>query len=102
MNTAISIDSIVLRVTQEVIRELARQGLAVTGGSGSADSTGAKELRPNTERIDMRGYRTPLVSERAIRMLHELTGTIVIPSGAIVTPMAKEAIRQKNLQVIYE
>jgi hypothetical protein len=94
MDNAISIESIVRRVTREVMAELARQGMgAASAGSGAG---------PNSERLDMSGYRTPLVSERAIRMVHELTGKIVVPRGAIVTPLAREAIRRKNIQVVYE
>jgi len=103
MDMPVSIESIVTRVTQEVMRELARQGIAAAPKPGAeARALPVAAARPNTERLDTSGYKTPLVSERAIRLLHELTGTIVVPKGAIMTPMARESIRHKNIQVVYE
>ena len=111
MDTGVSVESIIKMVTQEVLRELARQGRVPAFGSAPAPGfapapvSGVFDEAANgrkAERIEMGGYRTPLVSDRAIRRLHELTGAIVVPKGAILTPMAKETIRQKNIEVIYE
>ena len=50
----------------------------------------------------MRNYKTPIVTEHALSRLHERTATVIVPAGAIITPRARELIREKNLKVIVE
>jgi len=47
----------------------------------------------------MSKYKTPILTENHIQRLHELTGKVIIPQGTIVTPKAKELLKEKNLSL---
>jgi hypothetical protein len=104
----VSVEAIILKVTQRVLREFADRGIQVipsTGpallpGPGIAVSNGASPVR--SERADMTGYRTPVLIERHVRKLHELTEAVIVPRGTVVSPKAKELLRDKNIQLCIE
>jgi hypothetical protein len=85
------IEEIVRRVVQEVLQELP--------ASEAATHTG---LKNKSERMDFSGYKTPVVTERQIQRLHELTGEIVIPGNTIITPKARDIIREKGIKITME
>jgi len=100
----VSIDTIIQQVTQEVVRQLQIKGVTITSGSGQlakeasnvvGDRTNCIRLR--TERIDLSKYKTPVLTERHIDRLHELTGKIVVPHGTIITPRARETAKRKQI-----
>lgn len=94
----ITLEQLIRQVTQEVLRQLAAQGVMVAqGNTCHAISAGQK-----VERIDMSKYKTPLVTEQALLRLHESTQEIVVPVGTILTPRAKELIRKKNIRILEE
>ncbi|MBN2007851.1 hypothetical protein JW960_00740 [candidate division KSB1 bacterium] len=94
----VSLDKIVQLVVQEVVAELTRRGVKIVqGGKSAGIVTSSGDIRTKVERIDMSGYRTPILTEHHIRKLHELTGEIVVPAGTIVTPKAQEMIRARGL-----
>jgi hypothetical protein len=99
MENDLSLEKIVQLVTREVIREMGRRGtvpLQTPAGPTAA-------LDPTTSvRIDMRSYKTPIVTEHALNRLHERTVTVIIPAGAIITPRAKELMRERNISVVFE
>jgi hypothetical protein len=92
------LEQLVRLVTQEVMRELARQkttpGIPV-GVAAAADPA-------TSVRLDMGKYKTPIVTEQALARLHDRTSTIIVPAGSIVTPRAKELLREKNISVVFE
>jgi hypothetical protein len=96
------------RVTQRVIRELADQGIQIVSAAGSDDArkTEAAACSGNgtvrSERADMTGYRTPVLTERHVRRLHEFTGAVIVPLGTVVSPKAKELLKDKNIQLCIE
>ena len=103
----VSIDMVIQQVTQEVVSQLKKAGIKVTlkpGQTGTGiinaltDDTGGVQRR--TERIDMSKYKTPVLTERHIHRLHELTGKIIIPSGTLITPKARETAKRK--QILFE
>jgi len=93
----ISIEDLIIRITSEVIRELKAQNVTVTFGqpvrNNGPDTLSRKEV------IDMSAYKTPILTERRIQKLHVLTGEVVIPAGTVITPKAKELIRQNKLKI---
>jgi hypothetical protein len=89
-----ALEAIVRRVTQEVWRELERQGITLPAAPAT--------LPDGAMRIDMSRYRTPLLTERALTGLHPRAHTVVVPAGTIVTPRAKELLREKRIYIIYE
>ena len=99
----ISIEKLVSSVTAEVMKELTKQGVKVTSKSGKISQTGqVNGLRNKCQRIDMSKYRTPILTEKHIRRLHELTGQVRIPSGTVITPKAKELIKEKQINVVID
>ena len=105
----VSLDKIVNLVVQEVVKELARHNIKVvhTGAAPAAGTLSAGGLQPvgfrtKTEKIDMKAYRSPVLTENHVNRLHELTGEIVIPRKTILTPKARIALKSKNIVVSYE
>jgi hypothetical protein len=99
METNLPLEKIIELVTREVMRELGSRGI-VPGRTGA---TATAAIDPTTSvRLDMRNYKTPIVTEHALTRLHERTAAVIVPAGAIITPRARELIREKNLKVIVE
>jgi hypothetical protein len=95
------VEEIIRIVTQEVLRTLGRDGTSGACAPGNARLP-ASASQGQTERIDMAKYRTPLVGEHSIARLHELTARIIVPAAAVITPRAKELIREKKIEIIFE
>lgn len=104
----ISIEKIVNLVVKEVVQELVKQGVKVvsTGGSTVPSNISLPSanvgLRTKSEKIDMSKYKSAVLTENHINRLHELTGEIIIPKGTIVTPKAKQKIREKQIAITIE
>jgi hypothetical protein len=116
--TEVSLEAVIRRVTEEVVRELARQGVK-TGADGSCGRTrtergGVSPLSPGhtapnnaagasseaegrTERIDMTGYKTPVLLERHVNRLHALTRVVAVPKGTVVSLKAREELKDRNI-----
>lgn len=94
MQTSFDIEAVVRRITQEVWRELAGRGVPLPAAPA--------QLPDGAVRIDMSRYRTPLLTERALTALHQRTHSVVVPQGTVVTPRARELLREKNIGIIYE
>jgi hypothetical protein len=92
--TGEQLEAIVRQVTQNVWRELANRGIVI--------QTSPAALPDGAVRIDFSRYRTPVLTERAIAGLHQQLHTVVVPEGTIVTPRAKELLREKKMGIIYE
>ncbi|MBN1782677.1 hypothetical protein JW948_16190 [bacterium] len=94
----VSIEQIIVRIVQEVVRELKARNVTVVYG-GSTPVSGVQG-RSRSETIDMSAYKTPVLTENRLQRLHELTGEVIVPEGTIVTPKARELIRRKNLKIV--
>jgi hypothetical protein len=99
----ITLEKLISLVTVEVVKELKKQGIQVIS---SLDNDGlgisTDSLRTKSEKIDMSKYRTPVLTEIHIRRLHQLTGEVIIPKNTIITPKAKEIIKEKRLIITRE
>ncbi len=91
----VNIENIIQIVTRQVVKELRARGVKINYSARPGDPHNA--LRTKTETIDMSKYRTPLLTENHIRRLHELTGEVVIPEGTVITPKARELIKEKKI-----
>lgn len=91
-------------VSKEVVRELQEQGVKVVDSSNNSgvDISNFSKSKTKTEKIDMSKYKSPVLTENHIKDLHELTGRIILPKDTIMTPKAKEKIKENNLEVDYE
>ena len=97
----VSIEKIIQLVTQEVVAQLKSSGVTVTADhtvAGIAESC----IQRKTERIDMGKFKTPILTEKHINRLHELTGKIIIPRGTIITPKAREITKRKQIFIEIE
>lgn len=90
----VDLEEVVRQVTQQVWRELAIRGVKLPEAPAA--------IPDGAVRIDFSHYRTPVLTERALTGLHQRLHTVVVPEGTIVTPRAKEFLREKNIGVIYE
>ena len=95
----INIEKIIQIVTRQVVKELQAKGIKVKFSAGNDNSLNA--LRTKTETIDMSKYKTPVLTENHIRRLHELTGEVIVPQGTVITPKAKEMIKDRKLVISY-
>lgn len=96
----ISLEKLISLVTAEVVKELKKQGIQVVSSNGQTTIFNPVDaLRAKSEEIDMSKYKTPILTENHIRKLHELTGEVIVPKGTIITPRAKELVKQKQLIV---
>jgi hypothetical protein len=102
-----SIEAIVRRVTELVIGEL-REGKRISPTDGpsnprngtSGGDSGSSAVR--VERVDMSGYKTPILTERHVRGLRPLTVAVSVPPGTVVSPKARELLRDRNIQLCKE
>lgn len=100
----VKLDKIVNLVVKEVVAQLKKQGIKVVDNSsqGSFSQNINNQLRSRTEVIDMSKYQSPILTERQLKQLHELTGKIIVPQKTVITPKASEIIKKKNLKLEYE
>jgi hypothetical protein len=104
-------EAIVRRVTELVIRELG-EGMRQAHAGGPPDGP---DNRPNrgcgrdsgrsgihVERMDMSEYRTPVLTERHVRGLQASTTAVIVPPGTVVSPQARESLRDRNIQLVIE
>ena len=102
----VELDKIVNLVVKEVVSQLQDKGVKVvtTNSTNSNPSINPDEdgYKTRTEKINMEKYKSPILTGRQLRNLHELTGKILIPEGTVITPKAKDIIKKKNLAVGYE
>ena len=99
----ITLQKLIELVTAEVVKELKKQGVRVVDSSGNKVSNNQmQQYRKKSERIDMSKYKSPILTENHIKRLHELTGNVIIPQKTIITPKAKELLKEKNLSIEIE
>ena len=99
----ISLQKLIELVTAEVVKELKKQGVQIVDATGkNVSNTQMHSYQTKTERIDMSKYKSPILTENHIKQLHELTGNLIVPQGTIITPKAKELLKEKNLTLQIE
>lgn len=99
----VDLDQIVSMVVDQVVEELEKRDVKVVkSGSSNTGSKDHSGLKTKTEEIDMSKYKSPILSEKQLRKLHELTGKIIIPERTVITPKAKEYLRDNNIKIGYK
>lgn len=94
----VSIDELIKLVTQEVVKQLKANGVAVTlDPCQSGNGPGHASIQGRTERIPMGKYKTPILTEKQMNRLHELTGKVIVPQGTLVTPKAREIAKRRQI-----
>lgn len=96
----ISVEKVIQIVTAEVLKELKKLGVDIVSSPESVDDKFlSRGVRTKSEILDMSKYHTPILTENHIRKLHDLTGEIIVPGGTIVTPKARELIKEKRILI---
>lgn len=98
----ITVEKIIQIVTAEVIKELKKLGVEIVASMSVDNKIVSQGLRTKKEVVDMKKYRTPILTENQVKKLHELTGEIIVPKRTIITPKAREMIKEKNLLITIE
>lgn len=99
MTVQISIEQLVASIVREVVAELARRGVTVTG----APAPGAPPAPPapaTAVEIDLSGYRTPVLTEGHVSRLPPGVASVIIPCATVLTPGARDLIRQKKVSIV--
>ena len=99
----IALDQLIQLVTSSVVKELKKQGITISYSSslvGGGDDI--HKWRTKSEKVDMSKYRTPILTESHVRRLHELTGEVIVPKGTVITPKARELVKQKQIVLTIE
>ena len=94
----VTLEELIRSVVRAVVNELRRSGITVV----SAGERTKESLSAKTERPDLSDLRSPVLTEARVNGLHELTGTVAVPRGTIVTPRARELLREKKINIIQE
>ena len=87
-------------IVREVLAELQRRGLSVD--DPSIDASKPKPVGGGTSAraiIDLKEYRTPVLTEYRLQQLDAAVAEIVIPKGTIITPGANDIIKKRSLIV---
>jgi len=102
----VNLEQIIQVVTEKVVAELVNQGVRVVNSNSQSVGNAAYQgfdhgtgFRTKTETLDMSSFKTPILTERQIHRLHELTGAVVVPQGTVITPKARELLKEKQIKL---
>ena len=95
----ISLEKIIEIVTREVIKDLINRGIKIEQSGNIGKSTAVKT---DSLEIDMSGYKTPILTENHIQAIDINILKVIVPVETIITPGAKNIIKNKNLTIIYK
>jgi hypothetical protein len=99
----ISIEKLVSLITLEVMKALGKQGVQIITGAECDSSYNLNSgIKTKCEKIDMDKYRTPILTENHIKRLHVLTGEVIVPKGTVITPKARELIKEKGITIVLD
>jgi len=96
----IDLETLIQKIVRQVIGELESRGVRVTAAPAPAGG-GLKnqDLQAQTERPDLSGYKTPVLTEKHVRRLRADTCRIIVPPGTVISPRAREMLKEKNILV---
>lgn len=93
----INAERLIELIVKRVIEELSNRGVQVEFSEGTPGNGTGKSRGPKV--IDMTGYKTPILTEHHVRSLDMQVVEIEVPANTVVTPGAKDIIRQRKLTV---
>jgi hypothetical protein len=99
----IDIQKLVEMITTEIITQLAKIGVEIENTSEGEKRIDSVELFNNKFKvIDMNSYMSPVLTENQLLILNPEIEEVIIPTGTVITPGAKDIIRQKKIKLIYK
>jgi len=95
----ISLQKIIEIVTEEVIKELIKKGIKI-------DESFIRKTENNNNNksfeIDMRRFKTPIVTENILGSIDKNINKIIVPAKTIITPGARHIVKKNKLTIIYK
>ncbi|AFN73347.1 hypothetical protein MROS_0103 [Melioribacter roseus P3M-2] len=95
--SGINIKKLIELIVTEVINELDKRGYEITFVDNKDN-----ENKNDSYEIDMREFKTPVLTENMLTQAGNNFSRIVIPKGTVITPGAKEFINKKRIKIIYK
>ncbi len=96
----VTLEKLIQLITAEIVKELKKQQVTVIDATKIEFINNEKEdLRTKSEVIDMSMFKTPVLTESHLKKLNRLTGKIIVPRGTVITPKARELIREKDIRI---
>ena len=90
----ISLEEIVALVIKEVVLELSKKGIHIDSEISNVTNFGASKRKI---KMDMKKYKTPLLTEASILELGLEIEEIEVPEKTIITPSAFDLIRERKI-----
>lgn len=85
-------------IVSEVISELNKRKINIVFEDYSPDNT----LKKLPYEIDMKSYKTPVLTENTLNNIDKEISEIIIPDGTIITQGAKNIINNRRIKIIYK
>jgi hypothetical protein len=98
-SSQISVENLVAMIVREVVAELTKRGVVISAAAPSSHAVSPAHPEGALE-IDMRAYRTPVLSESQLTRIDRTVSTIIIPCSTVVTPGAWGVIRARKLKIV--
>lgn len=96
----IKIEDLVRLIVKEVIAELSKNGIVVNlNSSEKILSHSPASQQEFCETINMKNYKSPVLTENHINSLNANVREIIIPKRTVITPGARDAIAKRRLKV---
>jgi|GEM_PF-3437212 hypothetical protein len=96
----IDLEILIQKITRQVINELESRGVRVASATPPAECRSGQGVeQARSERPDLSAYKTPVLTERHVRMLQSGTCRIIVPAGTLISPRAGEILKEKNIRV---
>jgi len=96
----ISLQKIIEIVTEEVIKELIKKGIKID--ESFIRKTEHKNNNNKSFEIDMRRFKTPIVTENILGSIDKNINKIIVPAKTIITPGARHIVKKNKLTIIYK
>lgn len=95
-----SIDRLVEIIVRQVLSELAKRGVRM-GNPGAPNTVAPAMAEAGRVKIDMTGYRTPVLTENRVRSLEPHVREILVPAGTVCTIGARDAMQLRRITLTY-
>lgn len=95
----ISFEELIRIVTEEVVKELAKNGITV---DESGINSSQKVLQPKSLEIDMSEFKTPVLTENSFWDIDTAVKELIVPANTVITPGAAREIKIREIVINYK
>ncbi len=94
----VSLERLIEAVIREIVAELSKRGVTLASNPENRGSTDFPASQKRlTEIIDLKSYKSPVLTENHLASLELGVREIVLPRGTVITPGAREIISKRKL-----